>query len=72
MNLQAQLCLVKLPWAWFTTCQLDRQWGDDWNDAPYDCNAGYPYAWQPQMAQDNDSPIFEYAVSYTHLTLPTN
>lgn len=20
-----------------------KQWGDDWNDAPYDCNAGTVY-----------------------------
>lgn len=28
--------------AWFTT-NLERQWGDDWNDAPYEHNAGHPY-----------------------------
>lgn len=30
-------------YAFFTPLELDEQWGDDWNDAPYDCNAGYPY-----------------------------
>ena len=29
--------------AWFTSCELDKQWGDDWNDAPYEHNAGEPY-----------------------------
>lgn len=29
--------------AFFTTRSLADQWGDDWNDAPYDCNAGWPY-----------------------------
>ena len=29
--------------AWFTSCDLDKQWGDDWNDAPYEHNAGEPY-----------------------------
>lgn len=29
--------------AWFTTRALGEQWGDDWNDVPYDCNAGDPY-----------------------------
>ena len=27
----------------FTNIDLQNQWGDDWNDAPYDCNAGWPY-----------------------------
>jgi hypothetical protein len=31
--------------AYFTTQELEKQWGDDWNDAPYDCNAGSPYTW---------------------------
>lgn len=30
-------------YAYFTPLSLDEQWGDDWNDAPYDCNAGEPY-----------------------------
>ena len=30
-------------YAYFTPIELDEQWGDDWNDAPYDCNAGVPY-----------------------------
>lgn len=40
------LCYVDGPWAYFTTQPLDKQWGDDWNDAPYDCNAGAPYEWR--------------------------
>ena len=27
----------------FFTPVFDKQWGDDWNDAPYEHNAGYPY-----------------------------
>jgi hypothetical protein len=27
---------------WFTD-DFDKQWGDDWNDAPYEHNAGRPY-----------------------------
>ena len=27
----------------FTNADMKDQWGDDWNDAPYDCNAGWPY-----------------------------
>ena len=29
-------------WAFFTPVFED-QWGDDWNDAPYEHNAGWPY-----------------------------
>jgi len=50
----AVLCYVHEPWsrndtdrtAYFTTQPLSEQWGDDWNDAPYDCNAGRPYTWR--------------------------
>lgn len=39
----AQLCYVEHGMAYFTTQNLDEQWGDDWNDAPYEHNAGMPY-----------------------------
>ena len=29
--------------AYFTTFELLEQWGDDWDDAPYEDNAGTPY-----------------------------
>lgn len=38
-----RLCYVDLPWAFFTTRDLAEQWGDDWNDAPYEHNAERPY-----------------------------
>ena len=38
-----KLCYVKLPWVYFTTQELDKQWGDDWDDAPYEHNAEEPY-----------------------------
>jgi hypothetical protein len=37
------LCYVDRHELYFTTQALDRQWGDDWNDAPWWCNAGMPY-----------------------------
>jgi hypothetical protein len=37
------LCLIKNDRAYFTSTTLDKQWGDDWNDAPYEHNAGDPY-----------------------------
>ena len=38
-----KLCYVDEHEAWFTGCSLKQQWGDDWNDAPYEHNAGEPY-----------------------------
>lgn len=38
------LCYVEESWAYFTSQSLEEQWGDDWNDAPYEHNAGTPYA----------------------------
>lgn len=37
-----RLCLVDGNEMFFTS-SFEDQWGDDWNDAPYDCNAGSPY-----------------------------
>lgn len=33
--------------AYFTTQPLAEAWGDDWDDAPYEHNAGTPYEWRP-------------------------
>lgn len=43
LNLDAVLCFVRGSEAYFTTQKLEDQWGDDWNDRPYEYNAGYPY-----------------------------
>lgn len=40
---QLKLCYVDVPWAFFTDQPIDKQWGDDWDDAPYQHNAGNPY-----------------------------
>lgn len=51
----ARLCYVEGPdetgrgYAYFTTRALAEQWGDDWNDAPYEHNAGTPYGWHPDI-----------------------
>jgi hypothetical protein len=41
-----RLCYVdgRDRFAWFTSIPLADQWGDDWNDAPYEHNAGEPYS----------------------------
>lgn len=40
-----RLCYIcpRTKFAFFTNAPLDLQWGDDWNDAPYEHNAGDPY-----------------------------
>lgn len=55
------LCYISDCWAYFTTKPLSEQWGDDWNDAPYEHNAGAPYqdtpgqikkvAWEGDLVQ---------------------
>lgn len=37
------LCYVDRNFAYFTSIPIELQWGDDWNDAPYEHNAGQPY-----------------------------
>lgn len=45
------LCYLEAPWAWFTTANLTDVHGDDWDDAPYEHNAGAPYEWCEYMAE---------------------
>lgn len=45
MGAEYKLCYVEDQWAYFTTQKVTDQWGDDWNDAPYEHNAGTPYLW---------------------------
>lgn len=47
-----KLCFVKNGSAYFTKNELSTQWGDDWNDIPYEHNAGEPYF-------DKDGDILE-------------
>ena len=37
-----KLCYIDGNKAWFTD-NFEKQWGDDWNDEPYEYNAGEPY-----------------------------
>ena len=48
---QFRLCYVEGCTAFFTTQPVTEQWGDDWNDAPYEHNAGTPYEWQEYRQQ---------------------
>lgn len=38
-----KLCYVSDSFAYFTRKELSEQWGDDWDDAPYEHNACEPY-----------------------------
>lgn len=58
--MQPVLCYVDGPWAYFTTQKLSKQWGDDWDDAPYEHNAETPY--EPHLPRDVDAagnPLWE-------------
>jgi len=48
----AMLCYVESRCAWFTTQPVQKQWGDDWNDAPYEHNAGDPYEYSPRDGRE--------------------
>lgn len=41
-DVEPVLCYVEHQWAYFTHAPLGSQWGDDWDDAPYEHNAGDP------------------------------
>lgn len=53
---EPRLCYLDGAWAYFTTQKLSDQWGDDWNDAPYQHNAGPPYEWGPHDAKAGKKP----------------
>ena len=45
---QYKLCYIDENKAYFTTQSLSKQTGDDWNDVPYEHNAGSPYEWHAE------------------------
>lgn len=48
---QYRLCYIDGNKAWFTD-NFDRQWGDDWDDRPYQCNAEEPYdSWREEYKE---------------------
>ncbi len=48
---QPVLCYIGGRCAYFTTQALNKQWGDDWDDAPYEHNAEVPY--EPHVAGED-------------------
>jgi hypothetical protein len=47
------LCFVKNGFAYFGYAPISLQWGDDWNDSPYEYNAGLPYKPFMKVAYDH-------------------
>ncbi len=43
---ELRLCFLYEGVAYFTTQPVTEQWGDGWNDAPYESNAGVPYEYR--------------------------
>lgn len=55
-----KLCFVKNNCAYFTE-NFEKQWGDDWDDAPYEHNAGTPYEYDydaPEQGVENGCGIY--------------
>lgn len=48
-----KLCYVDGNKAWFTN-NFEKQWGDDWDDKPYEHNAGEPYDDWSELIEDNE------------------
>lgn len=60
-----QLCYIdsRDKFAWFTSVPLENQWGDDWDDAPYEHNAGTPYDHHydpPYVSGKSDNRLVEH------------
>lgn len=53
---EPRLRYVRDSWAYFLADQRGRR-GDDWNDAPHDCNAGAPYDYVFKVAFDGDLDV---------------
>ncbi|MDB4312188.1 hypothetical protein N9937_02035 [bacterium] len=49
---QLKLIYVDGPFAYFTD-EFDKAWGDDWDDVPYEHNAGHPYGRYFVIMYDN-------------------
>lgn len=57
------LCYVEKNWAYFTNLPLEYQIGDDWDDAPYEHNAGEPYPWREGYSDEPKYTIIKLAFS---------
>ena len=53
MSKQYKLCYVAGNVLYFTD-NFKRQSADDWNDRPYECNAGEPYEWNEELTEEEN------------------
>ena len=58
------LCYVDEQWAYFTTQPISQQWGDDWDDVPYEHNAGTPYDYSDHDKAKGRKPFAITKVAY--------
>lgn len=59
-NKKFELCYIDGNKAYFTS-NWEKQSGDDWNDRPYECNAGDPYEYDysaPEQGIENGRGIY--------------
>lgn len=72
-NLEYKLCYIDGNKAWFTS-DFENQWGDDWDDKPYEHNAGEPYIYdykQPEQGVKNGVGIYpEIPMKILYFELP--
>lgn len=69
MKKEYRLCYVDGQKAYFTD-NFEKQWGDDWNDKPYECNAGEPYNSWSELIEDNED-IFKRKYKHHQIKLKT-
>lgn len=54
--------------AWFADCDPEGVWGDDFNDAPYEHNAGHPYSYRYKDGEKHDVDFIYIHYSGSYLT----
>lgn len=59
-----KLCYVDQYKVLYFTDNFERQWGDDWDDAPYHCNASEPYAYVENYEHNDNSGHIRYMAFY--------
>ena len=69
MKKEYKLCYVEGNKAWFTD-NFEKQWGDDWSDKSYECNAGEPYESWSELIEDNED-IFKRKWKHHNIILKT-
>lgn len=53
----------------FTNADLTEQWGDDWNDSPYDLNAGWPYDTTSTKDEKGKCQHTEHTILVLHVAI---